>query len=189
MILHDHTVLTCSNIYIFVVFPHLAYTVLNRLMGGNRCHDHGFFCIPGMRDALASGRFKMKIAIPVFHTKVSPRFDTTQGFILLDIEKRNVMEREKLTTKGLTSSAKIKQLIRLGVDTLICGGIDRESMQHLNHKGVTVYSWVTGEIDDAVSCFLENGMESGLILGSKGEKKGRWRFCSPESYISGSIKR
>ena len=131
----------------------------------------------------------MKIAIPVFHTKVSPRFDTTQGFILLEIEKRNVMEREQLTTKGLTPSAKIKQLIQLGVDTLICGGIDRESMQHLNHKGVTVYSWVTGEIDDAISCFLQNGLESGVILGSKGEKKGHWRFRSPELGLSGLIKR
>ena len=120
----------------------------------------------------------MKIAIPVFHTKVSPRFDTTQGFILLEIEECNVMEREQLTTKGWTSSTKIKQLIELGVDTLICGGIDRESMQYLSFKGIKVYSWVTGEVDDAVSCFLKNGLESGVILGTQGKKKGRWRFSA-----------
>ena len=32
---------------------------------------------------LTAGRIKMKIAIPVFHTKISPRFDSTQEFILL----------------------------------------------------------------------------------------------------------
>ena len=124
----------------------------------------------------------MKIAIPVFHTKISPRFDSTQGFILLLIEKRNVIQREKLPTKGWPASAKIKQLVDLGVDILICGGIDLKSMQQLNFNGIIIYSWITGEIEDAVTRFLNQGLESGIILGAHGRKKGRWRFCDRRNH-------
>lgn len=120
----------------------------------------------------------MKIAIPIFHTKISPRFDSTQGFVLLQIEKSNVMKREKLPTKDWPLTAKIKQLVDLGIDTLICGGIDLESLQNLNFNGIHVYSWITGEVEDAVTCFLNQELESGVILGTHGRKKGRWRFCA-----------
>jgi len=125
----------------------------------------------------------MKIAIPVFQTKISPRFDSTQGFILLQIEKRNVMKREELPTKDWPSSAKIKQLVDLGVDTLICGGIDLESMQQLNFNGIKIYSWITGEIEDAITRFLNQGLESGIILGTHGSRKGRWQFCTMKNHI------
>ena len=125
----------------------------------------------------------MKIAIPVFQTKISPRFDSTQGFILLHIEKSSVLEREKLNTTGWPVSAKLKQLVDLGVDTLICGGIDVKSMQHLNSNGIQIYSWITGEVDDAIACFLRRGLESGTILGNDGRRKGRWRFCAMRNHF------
>ena len=124
----------------------------------------------------------MKIAIPVFQTKISPRFDSTQGFILLQIEKNNVIKRENLTTKDWPSSAKIKQLVDLEVDTMICGGIDLESMQQLTFSGIKIYSWITGEIEDAVTRFLDQGLESGIILGPRGQRKGRWRFCEMRNH-------
>jgi predicted Fe-Mo cluster-binding NifX family protein len=124
----------------------------------------------------------MKIAIPVFQTKISPRFDSTQGFILLQIEKNNVIKRENLPTKDWPASAKIKQLVDLEVDTMICGGIDLESMQQLNFNGIKIYSWITGEIEDAVTRFLNQGLESGIILGPRGRRKGRWRFCEMKNH-------
>jgi len=124
----------------------------------------------------------MKIAIPVFHTKISPRFDSTQGFILLQVEKSKVVRREKIPTKGWPASGKIKQLVDLEVDTLICGGIDLESMQQLNFNGIKIYSWITGEFEDAVTRFLKQGLESGIILGPRGQRKGRWRFCEMSNH-------
>ena len=125
----------------------------------------------------------MRVAIPVFQSKISPRFDSTQDFVLLEIEKSKVMRRADLPTKGWPVSAKLKHMVDLGVDTLICGGIDLESMQQLNFSGIKVYSWITGEVDDVVACFLDRGLESGIILGARGRRKGRWRFCSAENHV------
>ncbi len=118
----------------------------------------------------------MKIAIPAFHTKVSPRFDTAQEFILVEVADGNVIDRERLPVKSHLVSETIKNLIERRVDTLICGGIDRLSMRQLNFNQIEVYSWITGEVEDAVTCFLRNELNSGVILGNNGKREGRWRF-------------
>ncbi len=118
----------------------------------------------------------MKIAIPAFHSKVSPRFDTAQELVLLEVIDGNVINRERQPLQAYSAAGKIKKLLEQGVETLICGGIDRLSRQQIGFNRIEVYSWVTGEIDDAVSCFLRNGLNSGTILGSNGKTEGRWQF-------------
>jgi len=125
----------------------------------------------------------MKLAIPVFHTKISPRFDQAQGFVLLETNHSDVVARENLATRGWPEIDKMRQLVELGVETLICGGIDRASLQYLSFNGVNVYSWVTGEVDDAVTCFLENRIKPGMILGDHGKMMGRWQFCKGRNHL------
>jgi predicted Fe-Mo cluster-binding NifX family protein len=125
----------------------------------------------------------MKVAIPVFHTKISPRFDQAQGFVLLETDHSEVVAREDLATRGWSEKDKMRQLVELGIETLICGGIDRASLQYLSFNGVSVYSWVTGEVDDAVTCFLDNRMKPGIILGEQGKMMGRWQFCRGRNHL------
>lgn len=125
----------------------------------------------------------MKIAIPVFQTKISPRFDQTQEFVLLEMENGTITTRETLTTKDWSVLDRMKHLVSLEVNTLICGGIDRASLQYLGFKGVKIYSWVTGEVEDAVSCFLSHRMRPGIILGEHGAMIGRWQFCKGRNHL------
>jgi len=118
----------------------------------------------------------MKIAIPAFNTKVSPRFDTAQELVLLEIDAGHVTHRERRPLQSSNVSDRIRALTTQGVKILICGGIDQLSRQQLSFNQIEVYSWVTGEVDDAVSCFLRNGLNSRTILGRNGKKEGRWRF-------------
>jgi len=94
----------------------------------------------------------------------------------LEVIDGNVINRERQPLQAYSAAGKIKKLLEQGVDTLICGGIDCLSRQQIGFNRIEVYSWVTGEIDDAVNCFLRNGLHSGTILGSNGKKEGRWQF-------------
>ena len=118
----------------------------------------------------------MKIAIPLFGTRISPRFDHTKKFLLVTAENGNIIERQVLLTEGWTSFTRIKRLRELGIDTLICSGIDCFSARQLNFNGIRIYSWVTGEAEDALRCFLRGGLEPGDMVGSGGHRCGRWRF-------------
>ena len=118
----------------------------------------------------------MKIAIPLFGTRISPRFDHTKKFLLVSAENGKIIERQELLTEGWTSLTRIKRLRELGVDTLICSGIDCFSARQLNFNGIRIYSWVTGEAEDALRSFLEGRLEPGFMMASDIHQHGRWRF-------------
>ena len=118
----------------------------------------------------------MKIAIPLFDSRISPRFDYARRFLLGDVENGAVIKRNMLPTEGLTSLSRIKKLIEIGVDILICGGIDETSAWKLQFHEVKLYAWVTGEAEDALSCFLRGELESGVMIAADGHRCGMWKF-------------
>ena len=61
----------------------------------------------------------MKLAIPVFHTKISPRFDQAQGFVLLETNHSEVIAREEMATRGWTEVDKMRQLVDHLTSTMI----------------------------------------------------------------------
>ena len=118
----------------------------------------------------------MKIAIPLFGTRISPRFDYARGFLLGEVENGAVIKRNMMSAEGLTSLARIKKLIEMGVDTLICGGIDKASAWRLQFHDVRLYASVSGEVEDALSCFLRGELESGVMIAAGGHRCGMWKF-------------
>jgi predicted Fe-Mo cluster-binding NifX family protein len=103
----------------------------------------------------------MKIAIPLFGTRIAPRFDCTDKFLLVAVENGNIIARQELLAEGWPFLARIKKLRELDVDTLICNGIDCFSSRKLHFNGIRIYSWVTGEVEEALRCFLDGRLEAG----------------------------
>lgn len=118
----------------------------------------------------------MKIAIPLFNQRVSPRFDCAQDFLLASVENGSIVKRQELSASGWSRQERVKRLSELGVDTLICGGIDKLSEQMLLAHRVRTYTWVTGVAEDALNSFLRGELESYTMVGPGGRSRGRWRF-------------
>ncbi len=102
----------------------------------------------------------MKIAIPTFATRVSPRFDYAQSILLVTVDDGQVSERQELLTGNWAPQERINNLLELGVDKVICGGIDRWSVASLQSAGVTIYGWVAGEIEDSLSALLRGDLDA-----------------------------
>ena len=118
----------------------------------------------------------MKIAIPLFNRRIAPRFDCAQSFLLAVVENGEVIEHEELPTSRWPPLERVDKLCDLAVDTLICGGIDKASARRLNFYRVRIYSWVTGRAEDALQSLIRGELELGIMVGSGGRRRGRWRF-------------
>ncbi|NQT16537.1 MAG: hypothetical protein HQ582_27505 [Planctomycetes bacterium] len=104
-----------------------------------------------------------KIAIPTFATRVSPRFDCAQSVLVVTIETIDggkASKREELKASDWMPHERIGKLLELGVDTVICGSIDRWSAAALQSAGITIYGWVTGEVEDALAALLRGDLDS-----------------------------
>ena len=118
----------------------------------------------------------MRIAIPVFNRRISPRFDCAGNFLFATIEKGEIVERLKLSSSQWTQRQRVEKLQELGVDILICGGIDKPSERLLRFCGIRVYIWVTGMAEDALRSFLRGELKPGTMVGAGGRSRGRWKF-------------
>ena len=118
----------------------------------------------------------MKIAIPLFNSRIAPRFDCAQDFLLAVAENGEVIEHEELSATRWTPLERVEKLKDLNVDIVICGGIDNVSARRLNFYRVRIYSWVTGRAEDALQSLIRGELELGIMVGSGGRRRGRWRF-------------
>jgi predicted Fe-Mo cluster-binding NifX family protein len=101
----------------------------------------------------------MKTAIATFATRVSPRFDCAQSILVVTTDEGEPSNRQELSTSDWAPHERVNRLLELGVDTVICGGIDRWSSASFQSAGVTVYGWVTGEAEDALAALLRGDLD------------------------------
>ena len=120
----------------------------------------------------------MKIAIPIFGNRISPRLDCAKKVLLVKVD-----EKER---KVLCSEEKVFQVASVNestnffasnkIDTVICGGISIEVQDSLMKNDIRIISWVTGEAQKALDLFIEGKLVSGALL-CPGKRIRRWRFC------------
>ena len=120
---------------------------------------------------------KMKIAIPTFRERVSPRFDCANTLLTIEVSEDKKINEQKIVAFGeYSAEAKIKWLKENGIEILICGGIDIRSEHLLRSYGVKIYPWITGRVSDCVLAWLSGDMTSYTMIGRGGRSRGRWRF-------------
>ncbi len=97
----------------------------------------------------------MKIAVPTFGQRISPRFDCTNEIIIVEIQNRRIVDRKILFTAQLSAFEKIKIIRDLEIDVMICGGIDRDSEQRLWNCRILVKAWLQGDAMKLLDDFIK----------------------------------
>ena len=116
----------------------------------------------------------MKLAMPVFGERVSPRFDCAASFLVADVQEGRFVERHEFEAVDWAPHERINRLIQLGVNTVICGGIDRWSAESLRSVGITLYGWISGSIEDTLAALLRGDLHCEATLPA-GESPPRFR--------------
>jgi len=94
----------------------------------------------------------MTTAIALFGSRISPRFDCAQDFMLITRSENAVTEQHTETIRDQMPIMKVRRLADLKVDTLICGGIDESSREYLRSYGIKIIANMKGKVEEAVSC-------------------------------------
>jgi predicted Fe-Mo cluster-binding NifX family protein len=106
----------------------------------------------------------MKVAIPSFGPRVSPRFDYAPNLLLFTVENGKVVERGEVSLAHLDPWQRVDQVQTLNIQALICGGIDGRSARLLEAQRIQVIARVAGETEEALECFLRGDLKPGSFL-------------------------
>ncbi|HOV84785.1 MAG TPA: hypothetical protein PLM79_00365 [Syntrophobacteraceae bacterium] len=80
----------------------------------------------------------MTIAIPLFMRRASPNFSTAPELLIVQVRDQQICVRAKLDLSFVSLLERRKKLLLLGVDILVCGGLDRGTLMWLEARGIRV---------------------------------------------------
>jgi predicted Fe-Mo cluster-binding NifX family protein len=93
----------------------------------------------------------MTIAIPVFRKRVSPNFSTAPELLIVQSDGHTVWSRVRISLSRASLTERKKQLLGLGVDTLICGGMDRATQEWFERRKVHLITNIMGDVQEVLS--------------------------------------
>jgi len=127
----------------------------------------------------------MKIAIPIFQNRISPRFDFSPEMWIIEVERGEVLSRERLFTGNLNLPQRLEQITCNGVNKVICGGIDAPALNRLVSEGIDVVRDVIGEAEIVFNLFMKGTLQSGCCC----ERRGRRGSCAGRKKLHGGRNR
>ncbi len=89
----------------------------------------------------------MKIAIPLFNERVAPDFSTARELLVVVAQEGMVSCRWRMEFSHLSSPERARKILALGIDRLICGGIDEPTRAWLQRRGIEVIPDAAGEAE------------------------------------------
>ncbi|MFQ6094412.1 MAG: NifB/NifX family molybdenum-iron cluster-binding protein [bacterium] len=101
----------------------------------------------------------MNVAIPLFGSRISPRFDFCQEILIVSVEEDRIIDRKVVSVSSLTPIQRIAELCNRNVKVVICGGISGFLYNHLKNNGISVVYDVMGEAEEALSRYLAGHLE------------------------------
>jgi len=96
----------------------------------------------------------MRIALPVWQDRVSPVFDVAGQLLLVDVAEGRELGREVEMLIEAESDARIRRLMEMGIETLICAGISQPLETDLANRGIRVVARICGNVEEVLSAFL-----------------------------------
>ncbi|MFC1683480.1 NifB/NifX family molybdenum-iron cluster-binding protein [Candidatus Zixiibacteriota bacterium] len=122
----------------------------------------------------------MTIALPLFGSRISPRFDCAAQVMLARVEDGRVVARESVATEAQHCLTRINWLCQRGVQVVICGGISGFSLRMLKDRGLRVLPGLTGDAEEVLQLFLDGRLRSNQF-----KSGGRRRRCQQRGGGSG----
>ena len=121
----------------------------------------------------------MRIAIPIFRSRVSPVFDFSTRAVIIDMENGEVISREEIALAGLSPRARGDILKDKGINTLICAGLSMPLHHFLTRSGLRVIPGIVGQVDEVIEAYRIGRLNQTRFLMPgccRGKKRKRHRF-------------
>ena len=103
----------------------------------------------------------MKVAIPLYGNRVSPRFGYSRAMLVVDIHDGRQTEERIVNTEPGSDAQWLDRLVALGVDMFVCGAADTAFFEEGKRLGIRVVSDVAGDINQILDGLTRGSLQAG----------------------------
>jgi predicted Fe-Mo cluster-binding NifX family protein len=134
---------------------------------------------PGRRRQ--KGILTMKVAVPVFKNRVSPRIDVSDGLFIYEIQKGAIKQKVKYPLVFDYPAELVAFLQKKGIKKIICGGCPHFFARSLLLSGFELLSGLSGDSEQVMNLLVEGKLDNipaggpAVSLGGRCGRRGRAR--------------
>ncbi len=96
----------------------------------------------------------MNVAITVWKNRISPVFDSAQILLVVQTQGTEIVDVVVKEVQTTMFNRFLTLLEEFDAHVLICGAICKGHASMLENKGIEVISFVTGEAEEVLECYL-----------------------------------
>ena len=104
----------------------------------------------------------MKVAIPLYGNRVSPRFEYTGDFLIVEFQGKKEIDREALTMEINHPARMADRLVKEGVSVVLSGGMNPHFQEQFRMRNIAVIWGLIGDADDVLATYLDDQVFSGM---------------------------
>ena len=101
----------------------------------------------------------IRIAIPIFHNRVSPVLDTCTRLLIVGFEGKVSVERKEISFDLYSQSERFEIVKNLKPDAIICCGISEVFDKMLQSADIRLISGIVGDVEQVTEAFLSNRID------------------------------
>jgi predicted Fe-Mo cluster-binding NifX family protein len=131
---------------------------------------------------------KAKVAIPVFGSHVSPRFDCAREILFIEFENGEIVSQRTTAMEGMNSLQRLRIISASGSTLLACGAMSGFYRRMIDSLGIQIIHAEGVEIDSLIERIKYGEFTLTTPCGHKGRGKIRRTGChQADSPVSGSF--
>ena len=113
----------------------------------------------------------MRVAVPLFGMRVSPRCLYSDKTLLAQITDERVVSRRIVETIGMSEDERLSQLVDLEIDVYVCGAVDEEFIEKADSYGIKVIRDIAAEAEEVLTALASGRLRSGYGFTSGTEEE------------------
>ena len=103
----------------------------------------------------------MRVAIPLYGDRVSPRFAFSERTLVADVRDGAAARQETIHTGRLLDEQRLEQLSSLGIDVFVCGAAEPAFLAEAGSLDIRIVPDVAGEKDEVLAMLAKGRLRPG----------------------------
>ncbi len=104
----------------------------------------------------------MKIAIPLYANRISPRFGYSESFLVVALNSKGEFKRKNIVADIETPLQIAEYFAKEGIDVVLSGGMDQDFLREFRLRNIEVIWGLIGEVEDVLAAYQKGKVFAGM---------------------------
>ena len=98
----------------------------------------------------------IRIAIPIFHKRVSPVLDNCTRLMIIDFDQGSEINRQEIPLENFSIDERFNLIKKMNVNVIICCAISEAVDHMIKGTDIQLICGIVGDVNQVLSAYLSN---------------------------------